>query len=147
LSFLIQKRYASWNLSELGEALADYALTLRPDSADAHLLKAWYASNRGDAESAIKEGKEALSHDGENARAWLALGYFLASADRVEEAITAFRQTLELHPGIEQKPIILQMIASLEHDEPKVKIEHVPRDDKMADRHGQQQTGSAINPS
>ena len=146
LSFLIQKKLPKWNLDGIGEALADYALKTRPDSADAHLLKAWYAFNRGDAESAIAAGRHALSLDGEYARGWLGLGYFLARANRTEEAIAAFRRTLELHPGIEQRPVILHMIASLENSGVAEDADENDPSDKMAGSTGPQ-VDTTVNPS
>lgn len=146
LSFLIQKHKLNDRLNGLGEGLVDYAVRLRPDSADAHLLKAWYAFNRGDVERAVDSGRYALALDGDYARGWLGLGYFLAKANRPDESVAAFKRTLQLHPGIEQKHLILQMIASLENNGVPLDAHENDPSDKMAGSAGPQVDTSA-NPS
>jgi tetratricopeptide (TPR) repeat protein len=124
IAFTLQKRKHLKPLSPLGEALLDYALELRPDSADAHLLKAWYHRDRDRVDEAIEEVKIAIQLDPEHARAWLALGLFLSSTKNYPEAIEAFNKTLELYPGLPQRTAISDLIANArEAIQPKMESE------------------------
>ncbi len=112
IAFNLQKRKLLKPLSSLGEAFLDYALTLRPDSADAHLLKGWYYRDRDRLDEAVSEARLAVQLDQEHARAWLALGLFLSTTKQYTEAIEAFNKTLELYPGFPQRTSISDLIAN-----------------------------------
>jgi tetratricopeptide (TPR) repeat protein len=68
-----------------GNELADQALELEPDLADAHVAKGMIAWRRFDTPTTVRHLLKALDHDPGNARAaWLA-GYVLAAIGRTDE--------------------------------------------------------------
>ncbi|HYX90787.1 MAG TPA: tetratricopeptide repeat protein, partial [Myxococcaceae bacterium] len=78
------------------------ALALKPDSADAKagLGVALVGSDAGDSSyrEAISLLNEALKQDGENARAWLALGLAYQMLGRDKQAVAPYRKYLVLEP-------------------------------------------------
>ncbi len=113
IAFLTEKKKLPSFFAGIGEAALDYALRLRPDSADAHLLKAWFCYNQDKSEEAIGRAQKALALDRDYARAWLGLGFFLAKAGRTEEALDAFQKCLDLYPGNPDRVAITTIAAEL----------------------------------
>ncbi len=112
-AFLAQKHPVHNILPAIGNSLLELALYLKPDSADAHLLKAWYHYSKGESSEAINEAKRSLELDPEYSKAWLGLGFFLVKANRPQEAIMAFEKTLELYPHYPQRLAILDIAGKL----------------------------------
>jgi tetratricopeptide (TPR) repeat protein len=113
VAFLIQKKHLSSPFIKIGEGLLDYAVKLREDSADAHLLKGWYHYERSEYQEAEAAAKRALELDPAYARAWLGLGFFMVKANQPAEAVVAFQKALELYPGSPERQVILDILASL----------------------------------
>jgi len=113
VAFLTEKKKLPSYFAGIGEAALDYALRLQPDSADAHLLKAWFCFNQDKTEEAIGRAQKALALDPDYARAWLGLGFFLAKADRTDEALHAFQKCLDLYPGNPDRVAISTIAAEL----------------------------------
>jgi protein O-mannosyl-transferase len=113
VAFLIQKRHLPSPFIRVGEVFLDYAVTLREDSADAHLLKGWYHYERSEHEEAVADARRALELDPIYARAWLGLGFFMVKANQSAEAVVAFQKALELYPGSPERQVILDILASL----------------------------------
>jgi protein O-mannosyl-transferase len=117
-AFLVREKQLPGFFTSIGENCLDYALKLRSDSADAHLLKAWYHFAKDESNEAVVEAKRSLELDPNSAKAWLGLGFFTAKASQPEEAIAAFQKTLQLYPGYSHKASISRLIASLQKGEP-----------------------------
>jgi tetratricopeptide (TPR) repeat protein len=117
-AFLIRSNQIPSPFSRLGEALLDYALEISPNSADAHLLKGWYHFARGEWEAGVAEAGRSIELDPEYAKAWLGMGFFLVKGNRSEDAIAAFRKSLDLYPGSPQRAAISGMIKGLEESRP-----------------------------
>ncbi|MGV8074939.1 MAG: tetratricopeptide repeat protein, partial [Syntrophobacteraceae bacterium] len=113
-AFLSRKMQLPSPLVKIGERLLDYALELKPDSADAHLLKGWYYYERNDFTAAVDEARRALDLEPDHYRAWLGLGIFLIGANQTYEAVAAFQKTLELYPGCPERSRINGLIAGLQ---------------------------------
>jgi tetratricopeptide (TPR) repeat protein len=100
-------------LRGMGERCIDYALTIRPDSADAHIIKGWYHFGGDRAEEAAAEAQRALELEPGNSRSWLSLGFFLSKTNKRDEAAAAFQKVLDLYPGCPQRGAIEQTISRL----------------------------------
>jgi tetratricopeptide (TPR) repeat protein len=98
-------------LRGFGERCVDYALAMRPDSPDAHLLKGWYYYLRDRPEDAVKEAGRASELAPENARAWIGLCFFFAKANQREEAFAAYKKMIEVYPGYPHQAEVLAAIA------------------------------------
>ena len=103
IAFLTKKVGLFSPLSGFGEKMLDYALSLHPDSSDAHLLKGWYYYNRNESKEAVAAARRAIELDPEYARAWVGLGFFLAQTDLKDEAIEALGKSLDLYPGCPER--------------------------------------------
>jgi protein O-mannosyl-transferase len=103
-------------LVQYAEQLLDYALTLEPNSADAILLKGWYHYQKDETEQAIASAHRAIALESDSARAWLGMGFFLIKAGLNQEALAAFRQTLELYPRCPERLAISDLMSELYRD-------------------------------
>ena len=74
------------------------AVTLSPDSADAHYGLATCCFLLGDHESALKHFQEVVRLDPQRATAFINLGALLNRLDRQDDAISNLRKGLELDP-------------------------------------------------
>jgi tetratricopeptide (TPR) repeat protein len=99
----------------IGARLVSYALKLRPDSPDAHLLRGWFLYERGETAEAVSNVQRALELDPEYSTAWSALGLFLVAVNRPDEAVSAFRETLRVYPGSPQKTMIRLLITDIQN--------------------------------
>lgn len=113
-AFLIRSKQMPAPFAGLGESLLDYALRISPDSPDAHLLKGWYHFARDEWEAGVAEARRAIELDPDYAKAWLGMGFFLVKGNHSQEAVAAFRKSLELYPGSPQRKAISGMIEGLE---------------------------------
>ena len=113
IAHLIQSRKPLNRFRSTGEALADYALGLVPDSPDAELLKGWYRYDAGELDEAVSWTRRAVALDGDYARGWFALGFFLAMEQRKDEAAYAFNRGLYLYPKYPQRRVVLDLLAEL----------------------------------
>jgi tetratricopeptide (TPR) repeat protein len=102
------------NLFERSLALAEEAIALRPESADAHI-------QRGDTLLSLKRVDEAIASlqrgirlqpDRADAHSILARAYWLGKGE-IEEAIKAFEQTLRLNPSAGYTYLQLAMLYTL----------------------------------
>ncbi len=118
VAFIVQEKHLPVTIMKVGEEFLDYALTLRPASADAHLLKGWYYYQRDDAAKAVAEAKRAIELDPVNGKAWLGLGFFQIKAEEKENAIASFDKALALYPGYSAKQVVLDLVASLKEGKP-----------------------------
>jgi len=114
VAFLIQKHQGLAPFLGFGEIALNWALQMRPDSTDAHLLKGYYHYSKNEALKAVEEAQYVLRLDPEYAKAWMGLGLFLAKANRPEDAVASLRKSLELYPGQPQRRSVTNLIASLE---------------------------------
>lgn len=116
-AYYAREKKLSPKLTRIGERLLDQALKLKPDSADAHLLKGWYHFERNEMEDALREAQRAIHIDPDFAKAWLGLGFFLARANKPQEAVEAFGKAMELYPCnphyLAIKDITFQLLSSL----------------------------------
>jgi protein O-mannosyl-transferase len=112
-AYLVRAKKLPAPFAKLGEALLDDALKIQPDSADAHLLKAWYHYQRDESSPAVARAKRALELDPDYAKAWLGLGFFLAKANQPEEAVAAFQKNLQLFPVNPDRLAIVDILAGL----------------------------------
>lgn len=106
-------------LRYVGEMALDHAVSLQPDSADAHLLKAWYLYDRRELEQAVEAARRALNLDPDYAKAHMGLGFFLLESDEPEAAAEAFKKALSLYPGCPQRKTIGQILAAIEQRRPE----------------------------
>lgn len=113
VAFIIQEKQMPMSIIGVGEKFLDYALTLEPESADAHLLKGWYYYQRNDAPNATSEAQRALELDPLNGKAWVGLGFFLMKAEQNEEAASALNRGMDLYPGYSRKHTIRELAATL----------------------------------
>jgi protein O-mannosyl-transferase len=113
VAFLIQKKHLPSPFIKIGEVFLGYAVKMKEDSADAHLLKGWYHYERGENTEALASARRALELDPAYARAWLGLGFFMVKANQPAEAVAAFQKTLEIYPGSPERRAILDILASL----------------------------------
>jgi tetratricopeptide (TPR) repeat protein len=113
VAYLVKERHLDlfW---EAGEVAIDYALALHPESADAHLLKAWYFFEKNKSAEAISEAGRALALDPEYAKSWLGLGFFLSRTEDSAGAAQAFRKVLELYPAYPNRFALMDVISELE---------------------------------
>jgi len=87
-----------WNWGE-AESHFKRALSLDPDSADAHIYYANLLSNLGRHDEALAKAKVATELDPLNLRTNALAGQFLLHAGRTDEALERLRKTLELDPN------------------------------------------------
>jgi tetratricopeptide (TPR) repeat protein len=117
ISMLLAHSFSEKNrpglLRGIGEWCVDYALAIRPDSADAHIIKGWYHFGRDHAEEAAAEAQRALELEPDNSRHWLSLGFFLSKTNKRDEAAAAFQKALDLYPGCPQRAAVMQTISRL----------------------------------
>jgi tetratricopeptide (TPR) repeat protein len=98
---------------QIGEMCLDHALKLSPASADAHLLKGWYAYHQDRVADALARVHQAIELDTTYAKSWLALGFFQIKAGSSQSAIDALRKTLELYPGCPDRVAIKDLMTQL----------------------------------
>ncbi len=113
VAFIVQEKKLPSFCMKVGERLLDDALLLRPDAADAHLLKGYYYFGRNEIEKAIVEARRSLELDKDYAQAWFGLGSFALEANQTDEAIAAFQKTLELYPGYSKRQYVMNLIEQL----------------------------------
>lgn len=113
-AFLIEKYQLPTPLMDLGENLLQYAIRLRPQDSDAHLLMGWYCFRQNRIKEALRCARYALKLDPDNAKSWLGLALFLVKAGQPQAAIDAFHKTLALYPGYRHRPVLLGLITNLE---------------------------------
>lgn len=101
----------------IGERLLDAAISLKPETADAHLLKAWYLHDRKLMEDALISVHRCLAIDPDYAKAWQTLGFFLLECDRPQQAADAFIRTLSLYPDCPQRQTMEEIVAQLQQRE------------------------------
>lgn len=116
LAYLIRECQLASPFLEIGERLANYALNLQPDAADAHLLKGWYHFEKGETVWAVECARQALQLDPQNAKAFLGLGFFLLRANQLLEGIAAFQKVLELYPGYPQKEVLRNLMSQVQQE-------------------------------
>ncbi len=100
-------------LIPLGEKLVAWCVKIDPYNFYVYTLQGWYAFEKGDVD-AVAKAKQAVELAPQSAKAWIALGFFEQRAGRLENALTAFRQTLELYPGYPKRHILKDLMAQLE---------------------------------
>lgn len=114
LSYLILK-FANHDLMKfIGEQLLDWNHKTNPWNPDTYTLRGWYAFERKDPRAA-QEARQAVDLAPQSAKAWIALGFFEQRAGRVENALTAFRHSLELYPGYPKRKVLEELMAQLEN--------------------------------
>ncbi len=116
LSYLAREHRLPVFFRFIGEMFLDIALSLDPNSSDAHLLKGWYHFEMNQVPEALMEANKAIQLDPEYAKAWMGLGFFLTKGPDPAEAVSAFSRALELYPGYPQRSSILGIMSSLRND-------------------------------
>jgi len=112
-AFIVCEKRLPFPFTRFGEALLDYAISLKSDSSDAHLLKGWYHFHKNETTEAIVAAERATQLEPDYAKAWLGLGFFLEKANRPGEAIAAFHKMLELYPGYSERAAIVGLVTEL----------------------------------
>lgn len=113
-AYVIQKNQRLNLVKSLGYFLLRVAGWQDPLNADVPLLQGWYAFQDGHTEEAVSKARQAIELAPQSARAWIAMGFFEERAGRLENALTAFRHTLELYPGYPKRHILKNLVAQLE---------------------------------
>ena len=113
VSYAIRKKTFLKTLMPFGEKVAAWCAKIDPYNPYVYTLQGWYAFEKNDVE-AVTKAKQAVALAPQSAKAWIALGFFEQRAGRLENALTAFRQTLELYPGYPKRHILKDLMAQLE---------------------------------
>jgi tetratricopeptide (TPR) repeat protein len=92
---------AAWNVKEPGvkTGLALAALAIRPQSAVAYGILAYYLRERGEAPEALAAASRAIKISPNYALAHECLGLALRDKKQLPEAVAAFQRAIELDPG------------------------------------------------
>lgn len=114
VAFVIRKYHLPSLFMDIGNNFLNNALRIRPDAADAYLLKGWYHYAKNEAGEAVAAASKAIEIEPDNAKVWMGKGFFLAQANKKEEAADALRKFLDLYPGYPERLRVLDIIDQLE---------------------------------